>query len=409
MYVGIISEKIDRAVLAVGGAMAMILFGGLSAHNAFLAIDYNTIGLLVAMMIIVMVIQKTGLFQYIAVSVVHVSKANPFVLMILLGIITGILSALLDNVTTILLIVPVTLTIAKDLEINPIPVIIAQIFASNVGGTATLIGDPPNIMIGSKAGIDFMSFITNSAVIAIPLLVLTTVIFALLYRKSLTATPEVRARALAHNAKDYITDVPLLKKSLIVFAFVVLGFFTHSALHIESSIVAMTGAMVLLLISKVDVEHILKEVEWKTIFFFAGLFMLVGGLEHAGVIHALADKVLAATGGDIVLATIAILWVSAIASAFLDNIPFVATMIPLIMNMQDVGGMDVWPLWWALALGACLGGNGTIIGASANVVAAGMSDAAGYKITFVGYMKVAFPLMLLTIVICTGYMFIRYI
>ncbi len=409
VYAAIISEKFDRAVVAMAGALLMILTGILTTEDAFLAIDYNTIGLLVAMMIIVMIMKTTGAFEYMAVLMVKISKANPLSLIILLSLVTGILSALLDNVTTILLILPITLTVTKELKVNPIPYIIAAIFASNVGGTATLIGDPPNIMIGSQAGLDFMSFVLNTAPIALPILMITSGLFAIIYRKSLVASDEVKAKVLSADPKECIKDMALLKKCLAVFVAVVIGFFLHGALHIESSIIALVGATVLLFISKSDTEHVLPQVEWKTIFFFIGLFILVGGIEHAGVIDALARAVIDITNGDLLLTVIAVLWVSAIASAFIDNIPFVATMIPLIMGMGQMTGMDIGPLWWALSLGACLGGNGTVIGASANVVAIGMAESNGYKITFGQYFKIAFPVMLLTIAISTVYIVIRYI
>jgi Na+/H+ antiporter NhaD/arsenite permease-like protein len=361
------------------------------------------------MMIIVMIMRRTGIFEYLAVKVVKISKAEPFRLIITLSLVTGILSAFLDNVTTILLILPVTLSVASDLKLNPIPFIIAEIFASNTGGTATLIGDPPNIMIGSQAGLSFIDFLANVAVIAIPILLLTLILFAFIYKKQLTTDDLLRAKVLEANENDCIKDHALLKKSLVVFAVVVVGFLFHGALHFESSTVALTGAVVLLFLSGINSELVLIELEWKTIFFFCGLFILVGGLEETGVIEMMARGVLEVTGGDLFLTTIAILWVSAIASAFIDNIPFVATMIPLILQMGEMSDMNVMPLWWALSLGACLGGNGTVIGASANVVAIGIAERNDYRITFGSYFKVAFPMMLLTIAISTVYIIAVYL
>lgn len=409
VYALIIWDKFDRAVVALTGAMLMVLLRVLAQEEAFAVIDYNTLGLLVAMMIIVMIMRRTGVFEYLAVKVVKISKAEPFWLLITLSLVTGILSALLDNVTTILLILPVTLSVASELKLNPIPFIIAEIFASNVGGTATLIGDPPNIMIGSQTGLSFVDFLANVAVIAIPILVLTSIIFAFLYKKRLQADDILKAKVLKADEKECIKDSKLLKKSLIVFAFVILGFLLHGTLHFESSTIALTGAVVLLFIAGINSEHVLMELEWKTIFFFSGLFILVGGLEKTGVIEWMAKSVLELTGGDLFMTTIAILWVSAIASAFIDNIPFVATMIPLIMQMEAMSGMNVMPLWWALSLGACLGGNGTIIGASANVVAIGIAERNDNKITFGSYFKIAFPIMLLTIAISTIYMIVVYL
>lgn len=409
VYVLIIWDKFDRAVVALTGAMLMVLLRVLDQEEAFEVIDYNTIGLLVAMMIIVMIMRRTGVFEYLAVKVVKISKAEPFRLIITLSLVTGILSALLDNVTTILLILPVTLSVASELKLNPIPFIIAEIFASNVGGTATLIGDPPNIMIGSQTGLSFVDFLENVAVIAIPILVLTSVIFALIYKKQLQTDDSLKAKVLETDEKDCIKDYNLLKKSMAVFAFVIVGFLLHGTLHFESSTIALTGAVVLLFIAGINSELVLMELEWKTIFFFSGLFILVGGLEKTGVIEWMAKSVLELTGGDLFMTTIAILWVSAIASAFIDNIPFVATMIPLIMQMEAMSGMNVMPLWWALSLGACLGGNGTIIGASANVVAIGIAERNDYRITFGSYFKIAFPIMLLTIAISTVYMIAVYL
>lgn len=409
VYALIIWDKFDRAVVALSGAMLMVLLRVLNQDEAFAAIDYNTIGLLVAMMIIVMIMRRTGIFEYLGIKMVKASKANPFWLLILLCLTTGVLSALLDNVTTILLILPITLSVTKSLDIKPIPYIIAAIFASNVGGTATLIGDPPNIMIGSQAGLNFVDFLINDAVIAFPILIVTSFIFAFIYKKSLVTTPELKAKVMALDEKSTIKDRQLLNKCMVVFVLVIVGFLFHGALHFESSTIALTGAVILLFVSGIDSEHVLLEVEWKTIFFFSGLFILVGGIEETGVISMLANGVIELTGGDLFLTAMAILWVSAIASAFIDNIPFVATMIPLILQMGEMTDMDIMPLWWALSLGACLGGNGTAIGASANVVAIGMAEREGFKISFGHYFKIAFPVMLITIAISTVYIFFQYL
>ena len=409
VYALIIWDKFDRAVVALSGAMLMVLLRVLNQDEAFAAIDYNTIGLLVAMMIIVMIMRRTGIFEYLGIRMVKASKANPFWLLILLSITTGVLSAFLDNVTTILLILPIAISTTKELKLNPIPFIISAIFASNVGGTATLIGDPPNIMIGSQAGLNFMDFLINDAVIAFPILFVTSFIFAFIYRKSLIFDPSLKDKIMALDEKATIKDRQLLNKCLIVFAFVIVGFLFHGALHYESSTIALAGAVVLLFISGIDSEQILLEVEWKTIFFFSGLFILVGGIEETGVISMMANGVIELTGGDLFLTALAILWVSAIASAFIDNIPFVATMIPLIIQMGEMTDMNIMPLWWALSLGACLGGNGTAIGASANVVAIGMAEREGYRITFGSYFKIAFPVMLITIVLATVYILFAYL
>ena len=409
VYALIIWDRFDRAVVAFSGGVLVVLVKIISQEEAFQAIDFNTIGLLVAMMIIVMIMRRTGIFEFMAIKMVKASGADPFRLLILMCLTTGVLSAFLDNVTTILLILPITMSVTRDLRIDPIPFIISEIFASNVGGTATLIGDPPNIMIGSATGLDFMQFLINDAIIAFPMLIVTSLIFAFLYRKSMVTTEDVKHKIMAIDEKGFITDKILLKKCIIVFSLVIIGFLLHGALHYESSTVAMVGAVVLLFVSGINSEEILVEVEWKTIFFFSGLFMLVGSIVETGVMTALAKAVIEATGGDMFLTVMAILWVSAIASAFVDNIPFVATMIPLIMDLGNISGMNIYPLWWALSLGACLGGNGTAIGASANVVAIGMADREGYHISFGHYFKIAFPVMLITIGISTVYVFIRYI
>ncbi len=408
-YALIIWDKIDRTIVALTGAVLMILLRILNQESAFGYIDFNTIGLLVSMMLIVMVIKRTGVFEYLAVKTVKIAKGEPIKILILLALITGMLSAFLDNVTTILLILPVTLSIAEDLKVNPIPFIISSVFASNVGGTATLIGDPPNIMIGSEVGLTFVDFLKNLGIIILPLLILTTIIFAFIYKGALVTAVECKTKVMSINEKECIKNKVLLNKGLIVLGITIIGFMLHGMLHYESATIALTGAVVLLFISGENIEEIFREVEWKTIFFFAGLFMMVGGIQETGIIKLIAESVLNLTNGDLVLTTLAILWVAAIASAFVDNIPFVATMIPMIKDMGALSGMTLAPLWWALALGACLGGNGTIIGASATVIATGMAEEGGYKITFGHYFKLAFPVMILTIIISTFYIYFVYL
>ena len=409
VYILIIWDKLDRVMVALTGAFFMVLLRILSVGEAFASIDFNTIGLLVGMMIIVMIMKRTGVFKYLGMKIVKISKAIPFRLLILLSITTGVLSALLDNVTTILLILPVILSITKDLKLNPIPFIMTAIFSSNIGGAATLIGDPPNIMIGSRARLNFIDFLMNNAVIAIPILMITSVIFAFVYRKNLGAIHGVKEKVLTIDEKEYIKDKKLLNQCLIIFILVIIGFLIHGALHLSSSTIALTGAVLLLFISGVNPGFVLLEVEWKTIFFFCGLFILVGGLESTGVIVILAEQLVAFTGGDLFLTAMAVLWFSAIASAFIDNIPFVATMIPLLLQMTEMTDINIVPLWWALSLGACLGGNGTMIGASANIVAIGIAEREGYPITFGYYFIIGFPLMLLSIAISTIYIIFTYL
>ena len=413
-YILIISEKIQRTVVGLTGAMLMIFAGILTQEQAIHHIDFNTIGLLAGMMIIVNITSETGLFNYLAVWSAKKVEANPVKLLIVLSALTAVCSAFLDNVTTVLLTVPVTFSITSQLKVPVQPFLIAQILASNIGGTATLIGDPPNIMIGSAVPeLDFMAFITNLAGVCIVIFVVTMAILIAIYGKKLNTTPELQAKIMQMDEKKELRDTALLKKCLIVLALTILTFMLHSQLGLESASVALGGASLLMLISisthEEAVAKILSRLEWLAIFFFVGLFILVGGLMETGVIKAMAVEAFNFTDGDVTTTTMLILWLSAIASAFIDNIPFVATLIPMIKEMGAMGMTNLEPLWWALSLGACLGGNGTLIGASANVVVAGMASQHGHKISFVGYMKIAFPLMILSIIISSAYIYFRYL
>lgn len=399
----IITEKINRIAAAMSGAVLMILLQILPAHKAISYIDFNTIGVLIGMMLVVSVVKNSGLFEYVAIFTAKKAKGDAWKILISFAFITAILSATLDNVTTVLLIGPMTLVITQILELNPTPFLITEILASNIGGTATLIGDPPNIMIGSAANLGFNDFLTHTGPPAFIILLVTIAILYFLYRKDLAVDPAAKKEILALDEKKTIKDKPLLIKSLIVMAFILLGFITHQSLHLESSTVALTGAVILLLIGKQDVEEIISGIEWPTIAFFASLFVLVGGLEEVGIIHNLAIGLINLTSGSPIMTMLLLLWLSAIVSAFLDNIPFVATLIPLILTM-GAQGINIDPLWWAVSLGACLGGNGTLIGASANVVLANIGERNGYKISFGKYFKVGFPLMLLSIIISTIYL-----
>lgn len=408
-YTAIISEKINRTVVALLGAVLMIVFQVIPQKTAFGVIDFNTIGLLIGMMIIVIILKKTGIFQYIAIRTAKASKGDPWKIFLLFCVITAVASAFLDNVTTILLIAPVTLVITDTLKLNPFPFLFAEIFSANIGGTATLIGDPPNIMIGGATGLGFMDFITNLGLAVIIVFIVTMVIMRFMFRKHFIVSEENKKKVLMFDEHKTIQDKNLLIKSLFVLGITILGFIFHQVINLESATVALFGAVLLMLISKADPDEVLLEIEWSTVFFFVGLFILVGALEEVGVIRVLAEKLINLTKGNMLVTSMLILWMSAIASAFVDNIPFVATMIPLINNMQAISGVDVTPLWWALALGACLGGNGTIVGASANVIAAGMLEKRGRKIGFVEYMKLGFPLMLVSIVIATIYLIVFYV
>lgn len=412
-YVIIVSEKIHRAVIALVGAALITVTKILGPEEAVHAIDFNTIGLLVGMMIIVGITRQTGVFEYLAIKAAKSSKGHPLKIMAALSLVTAVLSALLDNVTTVLLIVPVTFAIAQKLRISPIPILIAEIISSNIGGTATLIGDPPNIMIGSATHLGFMDFIINLTPIIVVIYVVTLTLLRLIYGSQLVADPERQKTIMELNEQDELKDMKLLRKCLLVLVLTILGFVLHQYADLESSVIALTGASLLLLISKEDPEHALHAVEWPVIFFFIGLFVLVGGLEKVGVIEAIARASLDVTGGVMIPTAMLILWLSGIASAFVDNIPFVATMIPLIKDMGQLMGITdptvLNVLWWALSLGACLGGNGTIIGASANVVVIGMAEKRGASITFMNYFKVAFPLMLVSLVLSSAYLLLWHI
>lgn len=405
----IISEKVNRTVTAVFGASILILFKVLSQEKAIEHIDFNTIGLLIGMMIIVNIMKKTGVFGYLAIRAAKAASGEPWKIIVIFSIFTAVASALLDNVTTILLIIPITLVITDTLELNPIPFVLTLVLMSNIGGTATLIGDPPNIMIGSATGLGFMDFIINLTPIIIIIFIVVIFIFNKMYKNSLNITEEKKDKIMKMDENLAIKDIVLLKKSILVLMLTILGFVLHQTFGLESATIALTGAALLLLISKQDPEDILLEIEWQTIFFFSALFILVGGLEEVGVISFLASRLLDMTAGNIAFLVLLILWGSAIASAFLDNIPFVATMIPLIKNVGEISSIDISPLWWALALGACLGGNGTLVGASANVIVSGMLRKHGNKLGFIKFMKVGFPIMLLSVAISTVYLIIFYI
>ena len=403
----IMTEKLHRTVAAVAVALLLILTGVLSVESGFSYVDLNTLGVLIGMMLFVAVVKNSGIFEYIAIKAAKIAKGRPWPLMVLFALITAVLSAFLDNVTTVLLIGPMTLAITSMLRINPIPFFMTQIMASNIGGTATLIGDPPNIMIGSAAGLSFTDFITNTGVAVLFVLAATIVCFYFIYGRKLHVEPEAMDSILQLDENKAIKDRSLLIKSVVMILLVVFGFVFHSQLHLESCTIALTAAAVMLLIGRQDVEEIVAGVEWTTILFFTGLFIVVGGLQETGVIQILANGLMDLTEGHMTLTILLILWVSAIVSSFLDNIPFVATLIPLILTMQS-SGVDVTPLWWAVSLGACLGGNGTLIGASANVVLSGISNRHGFPITFASYFKVGFPLMLVSVAISTVFLLLRF-
>jgi len=411
-YALIISEKVHRTVVALLGGMILIVAGVLAQETAIEHIDWNTLGLLVGMMIVVGITRRTGVFQYLGLKAVRLAKGEPIRILIALASVTAVLSALLDNVTTVLLIVPITFTIVDKLNLNPMPFLVSQIFASNIGGTSTLIGDPPNIMIGSQTHLGFMDFAINLAPVVLVIHIATMLVFYLLYKRKLHVNDDLKKKLMELDPIAEIKDYGLLKKSLMIIALILVGFVLHQSLHLESATVALTGAALLMFITKEEPEDILLTVEWPTIFFFIGLFIVVGGLVETGWINRLAKWAFDVTAGDFKLTAMLVLWLSAIASAFVDNIPFVATMIPLIHEMGNLGGISqtgLEPLWWALSLGACLGGNGTLIGASANVIVAGLAEKNGIQIRFLQFMKLAFPIMILSITISMIYLLIFYL
>lgn len=403
----IMTEKVHRTVAAMAGAILLLVTGILSLDSAIGYVDVNTLGVLVGMMLFVGIVKNSGIFEYIAIKSAKLAKGRPWPIMVAFIVITAVLSAFLDNVTTVLLVGPMTLAITKMLNVNPIPYIMTQIMASNIGGTATLIGDPPNIMIGSAAGIGFGDFLLNTGMASIIVLIISILCYYVLYRKQLIVDEANIKKVMALDEKKSIVDPALMKKSILMLCLVALGFILHSQLHLESCYISLSAACIMLLIGKQDPEEIIATVEWSTILFFIGLFVVVGGLEQVGIIDSLAHGLVDITGGNMMITMMAILWIAAIVSAFLDNIPFVATLIPLIITIGKTG-MDITPLWWALSLGACLGGNGTLIGASANVVLSGISNKAGHKITFASYFKVGFPMMILSIIISSIFLLIRF-
>lgn len=403
----IITERVHRTAAAMAGAMVLILTGVMSADKALSYIDFNTIGVLVGMMIFVAIVRRSGMFEYIAVRAAKAVHGNPWKIMVAFTLITAVLSAILDNVTTVLLVGPMSIAIARMLKIDPVPFLMGQILASNVGGTATLIGDPPNIMIGSAAHLSFMDFLDNTGFAVLFILVVLILLMKIVYEKKIElGTVDTGAIEKLDPSKS-ITNRALMKKGIIVLICVIVGFMFHDKLGIESSVIALTAAAVMLIIGREDVNEAIQDVEWTTILFFMSLFVVVGGLTETGIIKELASKIIDATNGHPMVTMLVLLWASALLSSILDNIPFVATLIPLILAMQ-ADGIDVTSFWWAISLGACLGGNGTMIGASANVVLSDISTKHGYPITFKSYLKVGMPFMLLSIVISTVFLVVKF-
>ena len=403
----IASDRLHRTTIALAGAVLIVATQTIEQEQAIAAIDFNTIGLLAGMMLIVRLTETTGVYTYLAIRAGQLARGRPLAVVIALAGATALLSAFLDNLTTVLLMVPITFLLADTLDIDPLPLVLIEIIASNIGGTATLIGDPPNILIAGATGLTFNQFVVNLAPIAFVAFAAVTALLYFWFRPRLRIAPQARKRVMELDARKSIEDPDELKRALPVLIGTILLFFVHKPLHLEPATVALLGATVLLLVSTQSVEAALSGIEWATLFFFIGLFVMVGALEETGAIGKIADGVATVTGGDRTAELLGITWVSAIASGIVDNIPFTATMIPVVEQLQaDDGGDDAY--WWALALGACFGGNFTLIAAAANVAAAGMAERSGRPIRFVEFLKVGVPATLVSLVLATAYILLRY-
>jgi len=423
-YAVIASEKIHKTIVALVGGGLVLLMKILEQQEAFhsedLGIDWNVIFLLISMMIIINLMKPTGIFEYIAIKSAKAGKGDPFRILVIFGIVTATVSAFLDNVTTVLLITPVTILIADALEVDVIPFLISNALSSNIGGTATLIGDPPNIMIASKAHLDFMAFIYHLTPVIIIIMVCYVFMIKLFWGKTLKTREELKQRIFAMDERASIKDPVMVRKSLVVLTIVIIGFVFHGMLHFQPATIALCGAALLLLLSKTqEPHHILADVEWSSIFFFMGLFIIIGGIVKVGLITWMSVQVLKFTQGNLFATSMVVMWFSAFASAVIDNIPYVATMNPLVIDMarqlwpnlsgaQLLQQPDLMPIWWSLSLGACLGGNGTAIGASANVIVVGISEKMGKKVSFMKFMLYGMPIMLMTVAVSTVYVWLRY-
>jgi Na+/H+ antiporter NhaD/arsenite permease-like protein len=421
-YLLVIADRINRSIIALLGAGVMVVSGGLSQEEAIRGIDFNTIALLTGMMVLVAIARRSGMFEYLAVWSAKMGRAQPWAILALLSTVTAVVSAFLDNVTTVLLIAPVTLAIARHLEAPPYPFLFAEVFASNIGGTATLIGDPPNIIIGSAAHLSFNDFVLHLTPVIIVVMAAQLLATHLIWGAKMQASASARERVMALGTRELIVDPPLMRSSLIVLSTVIAAFVFAGPLDLQPGTIALFGAAVLMLLHNIEhhrdrekqtarVTETFGEVDWITIFFFLGLFVIIHGIDVAGVIKLAARQLIGLTGNDLWATTLTILWGSAVLSAIIDNIPFVAAMIPLIREIAPhFGSVDqVNVLWWALSLGTCLGGNGTLIGASANLAVAGIAEQNGIDFRFTTYTKHALGLMLISIVICNVYLWWRYL
>ena len=401
----IATERVDRTNVALLGATLLLLAGILTQEEAVEAIDFNTIGLLVGMMIMVRLTEATGVYTWLAIRAGQWSQGRPALVVLALGGTTAILSAFLDNVTTVLLIVPITFLLADALDVDPLPLIGIEIFASNIGGTATLIGDPPNILIAGRTGLSFTAFITNLAPIVLVTLAVVGVGLYLRYRGRLHVTDEARERVMGLDARRSIEDPAEARRTIPILLATILVFFFHKTLGLEPATVALSGAAIMLLVSRQPLQETIGGIEWATLFFLLGLFVMVGGLEHTGALKQVADGIASVTGGDRIAELLGILWASALGSGLVDNIPFTAAMLPVV---DDLGGLRDDSYWWALSLGACFGGNLTLVAAAANVAASGMAARAGRPIGFLTFLKVGAPVTAVSLVLATGYVLLRY-
>ena len=421
-YFFIATEKVDKTIAALLGAVTVIFCHAAPFEELLGKIDLNVIALLTGMMIIVNILATTGVFEWIAITIARQSKANAMLVFIAFMLVTAVLSAFLDNVTTVILIAPITILIAQLLEISAVPFLILEAVFSNIGGTATLVGDPPNILIGSRCGLTFNAFIVNLSPIVLIIMLISLVILCLLMKKTFKSAPLALDRIKKTKPEKAIIKPGRLKKALFIFALVLAGFFCSHSIHIEPGIIALAGGLFMAVVCKMDIHHILEKVEWGTILFFAGLFMLIGALEINGIFERLGHGIIVLTSGNLMFTVIAILWFSAIFSAIVDNVPLVIAMIPLINSMIPVFAKQMGiegseelikaqiqaPLLWSLALGACLGGNGTIIGASANVVIVQIARRNKYKISFWEFFKYGCPMMILSLLLSTVYLYLKY-
>jgi Na+/H+ antiporter NhaD/arsenite permease-like protein len=423
-YFFIATERVHRTVAALAGAALVLLLGlvpqdkALSGHSG---VDWNVIFLLLGMMIIVAVTRRTGVFQWLAIRAVKLARGKPTRVMVLLAALTGILSALLDNVTAVLFMAPISVFVAEATGMALLPLLISQILSSNIGGTATLVGDPPNIMIGSAAKLGFLSFLANLAPIAIIIFAVTLAALVWIFKGQLRPPPDVQRRVAALDESEALKDRKLLPRCLIVLALTFAGFFAHEPLHLQPATIALAGAALMVILTKVELGEVIREVEWSTLLFFVGLFVLVAALVEAGIVHRLAELLLARAERGGAGTAIALLWISAAASGLVDNIPFVAALNPMLLDVAGdlaASGMSetaalhtptMMALWWSLALGACLGGNATLIGASANVVIAGIAERSGHPISFRHYLRYGAPLTLISVILSTLYVWLRYL